>query len=296
MADETIKIRFGEYDLEEYDFPAIPCASEPPAYMLEAAYLIDMNKQPGFDFDSIPEDDPYIFQEICIGNNDGVYLLERKGVECFVAALAPTSIAGIIDVIVLDRPGPLLVGVTADFIERKQSNLPPQYIHPKLKPILRNSCGVVLYRKQVIEIAGVIAGYTQNEQNELRMLLEECKPGELISHKKRFIDAAVGNWVDVSTAEAIFKQIAYYSKYDYFDEWQASDHALLAYRSAYMKHHYPEEYQTALDNTRFDRCAAKTVVIEEPEHLNPLVSRLLKAKITGQEYQQKASEQISRYW
>lgn len=283
MTDETIKIRFGEYDFEEYDFPAIPCSSEPPAYMLEAAYLIGMNKQPGFDLDSIPEDDPYIFQEICIGDNDGVYLLKRKEAECFLVTLTPISIAGIIDVIVLDRPGPLLAGITSSYIERKQSSLPPQFTHPKLKPILKNTFGVVLYRKQVTEIAGVIAGYTREEQNELRILLEECKPGELISQKKRFVDAAVSNWVDVTAAEAIFKQIAYFSKYDYFDEWQASEHALLAYRSAYMKHHYPKDYQTAVDNTRFDRNSASGTVIETLEHLNPLVSRLLKAIITAQE-------------
>ncbi len=296
MPNETIKIKLGEFDHEEYDFPEILCASEPPAYMIEAAYLIGMNKQPGFDLDSIPEDDSYIFQEICISNNVGVYLLERAGSDSLLVALDPTSIGEIIDVIVLDRPGPILAGITSDFVERKQSNLPIQYIHPKLKPILKNTCGLVLYRKQVVEIAGVIAGYIQNEQNELRILLEECKPGELISHKGRFVNAAVSNWVDLTAAEAIFKQIAYFSKYDYFDEWQASEHALLAYRSAYMKHHYPEDYQTALDNTRLDRCAAPKTVTEEPEHLNPLVSRLLKARINGQSYQQTPSEQMSRYW
>lgn len=188
-----------------------------------------------------------------------------------------------------------MAGNTFDFIERKQSNLPPQYIHPKLKPILKNTSGVVLYRKQVVEIARVIAGYTQDELNVLSILLAECKPGEINSHRKRFVDGAVSDWIDVPTAEAIFKQIAYFSSYDYLDDWQAAEHAHLAYRSAYMRHHYPEDYQAALDCTRPDR---KTIheIIEAPEHLNPLVSRLIKAKYVGQEYSKRTSEKLASYW
>lgn len=296
MALETIIIRFGDHDLDEYEFsPKSSAIEDTPVYLVEAAHLIMMNREPGFDLDSIPEDDLYILGEICTGHNDGVYLLEREGAECFIVTLAPTSIAGIIDAIALDCPGPLMAGNTFDFIERKQNNLPPLYIHPMLKPILKGTYGVVLYRKQVVEIAKVIAEYTQDELNELRMLLAECKPGEINSHRKRFVDGTVSDWIDVPTAEAIFKQIAYFSSYDYLDEWQAAEHAHLAYRSAYMRHHYPEDYQAALDNTRLDR---KTIneTIEAPERLNPLVSRLIKAKHVGQEYSKRTSEKLARYW
>jgi DNA polymerase-3 subunit alpha len=296
MTQGTIIIRFGDHNLDEYEFsPKSSVKEEPPAYLVEAAHLIMMNREPGFDLDSIPEDDLYILGEICTGHNDGVYLLEREGAECFIVTLAPTSIAGIIDAIALDCPGPLMAGNTFNFIERKLSNLPPQYIHPKLKPILKSTSGVVLYRKQVIEIAKVIAEYTQDELNDLSMTLAECKPGEINSHRKRFIDGAVRDWIDGPTAEAIFKQIAYFSSYDYLDEWQAAEHAHLAYRSAYMRHHYPEDYLVALDNTRIDRKATHET-IEAPEHLNPLVSRLIKAKHVGQEYSKRTSEKLASYW
>jgi DNA polymerase-3 subunit alpha len=188
-----------------------------------------------------------------------------------------------------------MAGITFDYIEKKQSSLPPQYIHSKLKPVLSSTCGLVLYRKQVIEVAGCIAGYSQEEQYALKTTLVECKPGELSVHKNRFMDGAVSNLVDATTAEAIFKQIAYFSSYDFYDEWQASEHAILAYRSAYMRHCYPEDYQTALDNTRIDRNAEKETVVKAPEDLNPLVLRYIKAKLAGQQYQQKTSDQLSNY-
>lgn len=57
MHQEAIIIRFGDHDLDEYEFsPKSSVKEEPPAYLVEAAHLIMMNKEPGFDLGSIPED------------------------------------------------------------------------------------------------------------------------------------------------------------------------------------------------------------------------------------------------
>lgn len=282
MSKETIKIRFGENDLEEYDFSPHPMEAEPPPYLIEAAYLIGMNKEPGFELDSIPENDFFTFEEIAYRSVDGVFLLERAGAINFFMSLLPLTIAGLIDVIALDCPGPLMAGVTADFIDRKNSNLPFGYPHTKLKPILKNSCGIILYRKQVIEIATAIGGYSAEEQNELRITLDSCNPGGISDQRRRFVEGAVKNWVDADIAESIFKKMAYFSAYDYYDEWHAADYAHIAYRSAYMKNNYPEDYQTALDNTHhLEKCSVPETM-ETTTELNPLISRLLKAKIEGQ--------------
>lgn len=296
MAQGTIIIRFGDDDQQEYEFSQKSDVSEEvPLYLLEAAHLIKINKDPDFDFESIPENDPFTTHEVLYGGFDDVYQMNSVGAECFKAFIVPESISDYLDILALDCPGPLMAGITFEYMERRQSSLPPQYIHPKLKPVLSSTYGLVLYRKQVIEIAGCIAGYTQEEQCALKTTLDECKPGELSGHKNRFMDGAVSNWVDATTAEAIFKQIAFFSSYDFYDEWQTSEHAILAYRSAYMRHSYPEDYQTALDNTRIDRQAEKETVVKAPEDLNPLVFRYIKAKLAGQQYQQKTSDQLSRY-
>ncbi len=287
MSNETIKIRFGEFDLEEYDFSTHPSEAEPPPCLLEAAYLIGMNKEPGFDLDSIPENDFFTFEEIAYQCVEGVFLLERAGALSFFLSMLPTTIAGLIDVIALDCPGPLMAGVTAEFIDRKSSNLPFGYAHPKLKPILKNSCGIILYRKQVVEIAAAIGGYTTEEQNELRLTLESCKPGDISGHRNKFVDGAVKNWVDADVAEAIFKKMTYFSCYDYYDEWHAAGYAYLAYKSAYMRNNYPEEYQSALDNTRHLEKCSILEIMETLTALNPLISRLLKAKVEGQVYGRK---------
>lgn len=295
MIRDTIIIRFGDDDQQEYEFSQKSDVSEVPSYLLEAAHLIKMNKEPEFDFDLIPENDPFTTHEVFYDGFPDVYLMNSVGAECFKTFMVPESISDYLDILALDCPGPLMAGITFDYIERKQSSLPPQYIHPKLKPVLSSTYGLVLYRKQVVEIAGCIAGYTQEEQYALKTTLGECKPGDLSGHKSRFMHGAVSNWVDATTAENIFKQIAYFSSYDFYDEWQASEHAIIAYRSAFMRHCYPEDYQTALDNTRIDRKAEKEAVVKAPEYLNPLVLRYIKAKLAGQQYWQKRSDQLSNY-
>jgi DNA polymerase III alpha subunit len=162
-------------------------------------------------------------------------------------------------------------------------------MHPRLKPILRNSNGAVLYRNQVVEIAKVIACYTEEEANELRVSLESCQPGGISSQRHRFIAGAVKNWVDQQTAERIFKQIAYFSRYDFRDEWQAADHTLLAYRSAYLKFHYPEEYLVALDNSIGAKVQLGWEADDAISELQPLVNRFMQARLTADDFPGKVS-------
>ncbi len=277
----TLKIKYGENNFEEYIFEAPDDTPEPPPYLQEAAYLVEKNKEPGLEFDDIPENDEYIFDELVLGNPAGLYLLESWGAQCFTRMLEPSEISDLIYVLALDCPGPLFSGALAEYIDRKSKDFPISFMHPRLKPILQHSCGAILYRNQVVEIATVIAGYTGEEANELSVMLEECLPGEISTHRHRFIAGAVKNWVDQQTAERLFKRIAYFSRYDFRDEWQAADHALLAYRSAYLKFHYPEEYLAALDNCNRAKVQPAWVADCAVE-LSPLVNRFMQARITSE--------------
>lgn len=285
----ALKIKYGENNLQEYLFEAPDDNPEPPLSLLEAAYLVGKNKEPGLELDGIPEGDDYIFDELVLGDVSGVYRLDSYGAQCFTQMLQPRGISDLIYVLALDRPGPLLSGALAECIDRRTQDFPASFMHPRLKPILQNSNGAILYRKQVVEIAKVIAGYADEEANELRVTLESCQPGEISNHRHRFIDGAVKNWVDQQTAERIFKRIAFFSSYDFRDEWQVADHALLAYRSAYLKFHYPEEYLAALDNRNTAKVQPAWEAGEVVAELKPLLNRLMQARIAAENFSDKAN-------
>lgn len=285
----TLKIRYGENNLNEYVFEAPADNSEPPPYLREATFLVSKNKEPGLEFDSIPEDDDYIFDELVLGDAAGLYRLESYGAQCFTQVLQPRGISDLIYLLALDCPGPLLSGALAEYIDRKSKDFPVSFINPRLNPLLQCSHGAILYRKQVIEIAKAIAGYSGEEANELRLRLENCLPGGISDHRHRFIAGAERNRVDRPIAERLFKRIAYFSRYDFRDEWQAADHALIAYRSAYLKFHYPEEYLAALDNCNVAKGPAAWEEDAAVAELAPLVNRFMQARIAAEKFGDKAN-------
>lgn len=284
-----LRIKYGESNLTEYTFETPDDYSEPPAYLQQAVYLVAKNKEPGLELDTIPENDEYIFDELVLGDVSGVYRLESYGAQCFTQMLLPRNIPDLMYVLALDCPGPLLSGALAEYIDRKNSSLPISYMHSGLKPILKNSNGAILYRDQVVEIAKAIAGYSEQEANELRITLESCLPGDIGNHRHRFVAGAVKDWLDQPIAERIFERIAWFSRYDFRDEWQAADHALMAYRSAYLKIHYPEEYMTAMDNCMGTKVQPSCNACEATADLKPLVTRFMQARITAEDFSGKAN-------
>ena len=292
----TLRIKYGENSFNNYIFEAPDNNSEPPPYLQQAAYLVAKNKEPGLELDTIPENDDYIFDELVLGDLTGAYRLESYGAQCFIQMFQPQDISDLIYILALDCPGPLLSGALSEYIDRKSQNLPISYMHPGLKPILRNSHGAILYRNQVVEIAKSIGGYAAEEANELRMTLEECLPGEIRNHQHRFISGAVKNWLDQPIAERIFERIAWFSRYDFRDEWQAADHALMAYRSAYLKIHYPEEYMTAMDNCMGTKVQPSCNACETTADLKPLVTRFMQARITAEDFSGKANTICDRLY
>ncbi len=280
----TLKITYGDNNLHEYTFAMPTDYPDPPPYLLEAALLVNKNKEPDLEFDSIRENDEYVFDELVLGDTSGIYRLESYGANYFTQMLQPRDIIDLMYVLALDCPGPLLSGALAEYIERKKSNLPISYMHPGLKPILKSSNGAILYRNQVVEIAKAVAGYSEQEANELRITLETCLPGDIGNHRHRFITGAVKDWLDRPIAERIFKQISWFSRYDFRDEWQAADHALMSYRSAYLKTHYPEEYLTAMDNCMEAKDQPACDEYVATTELKPLVIRFMQARITAENF------------
>lgn len=295
----TITIQYGEHSSAEYKFSALRTEPEIPQYLHDAAYLISKNKEPGFELGTIPEEDKATFSELAWGGVRGVYLLDTLGAEYSTLFIEPSCTCELAHILALDRPGPLLSGVQlTDFIDKKRGIKPISFKHPKLRPILNESCGTILYRKQVIEIARDLACYTEEALLDLETTLESCQPGGIRGHRHQFIDGAVSNWVDRSTAESLFRNVEYFSSYDFFDEWHVADHALLAYQSAYMKFNYPEEYNTALNNhgltTSFYYRTGGHNVVDKP--LDPLVDRLMNARLSVENYPKKIKDYWSQFW
>ncbi len=197
------------------------------------------------DINSIPLDDPAVYQLCSEGKTTGVFQLEGSGMKELMKRLKPKEFRDLIALIALYRPGPLGSNMVDDFIKRKHGEVEIDYFHPKLEPILKETYGIILYQEQVMKIAQVLAGYSLAEADELRKAIGKKMPEVMQKHRERFINGAVQNGIERKLAEELFDVIEKFGGYG-FNKSHSTAYALIAYQTAYLKAHFPLEFMTAL--------------------------------------------------
>ncbi|MCX6999807.1 MAG: DNA polymerase III subunit alpha [Candidatus Sumerlaeota bacterium] len=193
----------------------------------------------------IPLDDPVTYDLLCSGETAGVFQLESSGMRDIVNRLAPRNLSEIAALLALYRPGPLQSGMVEDFIARKNGKRGIVYEHEMLEPILKETFGVILYQEQVMQIARVMAGYTLGEADILRHAIGKKKDEIMNERKAAFIERAILRGVDRHVAEKTIDLIVYFAGYG-FNKSHSAAYALITYRTAYLKAHYPVEYMSAV--------------------------------------------------
>ena len=201
---------------------------------------------PGFDYDRIPDDDPRTYQRLRRGETIGAFQLESPAQRALHPRLRPREFEDIVASVALIRPGPIKGDMVRPFIARRNGQEPITYIHPKLRPILEKTYGVVLFQEQVIEIAREIAGFTPGEADRLRRAMSSFRSqAEMDRIGEQFVAKAIAQGCTPEQARTIFGYIAGYAGYG-FCEAHAASFATIAYKTAYLLEHYPAEFYAAL--------------------------------------------------
>ena len=202
----------------------------------ESASLIDI--------EHIPLDDDETYQLIRKSETTAVFQLESDGMKKLIQRLRPDNFDDLIVLLALFRPGPLQSGMVDDYIDCKHNRNKIRYLHPKLKHILEPTNGMILYQEQVMQIAGVLAGYSPGEADLLRRAMGKKKPEEMAEHRTSFIDRAIQNDVKKTSAEKIFELIEKFAGYG-FNKSHSAAYAIIAYQTAWLKTHYPAYFMAA---------------------------------------------------
>ena len=198
---------------------------------------------PDFDINNIPLDDEATYRSIASGNTLGVFQLESGGMRQMLTELAPDRFEDIIAAIALYRPGPM--DSIPQYIEARHNVNKVTYAHPALEPILGSTYGCIVYQEQVMSIFRVIAGYTYGHADVVRRSISKKKGDVLKAERENFLNGAENNGIDRAIAERLFDDMASFANYA-FNKSHAAAYALISYRTAYLKTHYPCEYMAAL--------------------------------------------------
>ena len=216
----------------------------------EALELIEAHQGIELDLESNPLDDQSVFDMLCRADTIGAFQVESRAQAQTLPRMRPRQFEDIVVEIALIRPGPIQGNMVHPFLRRRQGLERVQYLHPKLKPILAETLGVVVFQEQVIRIAMAIAGFSPGEADRLRRAMSRHRSAfEMDELRARFREGAIGNGVDEGIAEEIFRQLAGFASYG-FCKSHAAAFAKTAYDTIYLKAHFPTEFYCALLNNQ----------------------------------------------
>jgi DNA polymerase-3 subunit alpha len=223
--------------------------------VLETAVRLLRKRGVEIDLNAIPLDDAKTYALLARAEAVGIFQLESQGMRRALLDMRPDRFEDIIALVALYRPGPMANIPT--YCARKHGMEIPDYIHPKLEPVLRETFGVIIYQEQVMQAAQILAGYSLGQADLLRRAMGKKIRSEMRAQRTDFVSGAVERGVERGQADAIFDLLERFAEYG-FNKSHAAAYALVAYQTAYLKANYPVEFLAAsmtLDMGNTDKLA-----------------------------------------
>ncbi len=221
----------------------------------ECVDTIARRRREPIDLSRIPLDDAAVYGEIHEANTVGVFQIESRAQMQSLLRTRPENLDDLTVQVALVRPGPIQGGAVHPYIERRQRrrenpDYVPPYDHPLLADPLEDTLGVVVFQEQVLGVAMALAGFTVGEAEGLRRAMSRKRSRDAIeAYRQRFLDGSSARGVGGEVAEQVFTKLLGFASFG-FPKSHAAAFALLAYQSAWLRHHFPAEFLCALLNAQ----------------------------------------------
>lgn len=210
--------------------------------VLETALALIAKRGIRLDLSALPLDDKPTYDMLTRGETVGVFQLESQGMRKALVGMRPDRFEDIIALVALYRPGPM--DNIPVYNARKHGEEKPDFLHPLLEPVLKETHGVIIYQEQVMQIAQILSGYSLGEADLLRRAMGKKIKAEMDAQRVRFVDGAVERGLAKDRADMIFDLLAKFADYG-FNKSHAAAYALVSYHTAYLKANYPTEFLAA---------------------------------------------------
>ena len=208
----------------------------------------------------IPPDDPKTYDMLGRGETTGVFQLEGGGMTRWVTQLKPVNVRELAAMIALYRPGPM--EHIPKFIDTKFGRLKPEYLDDRMRPILEETYGIIVYQDQVMQVVQAIAGFTLGKADVLRRAMGKKDVKAMDSMKVEFMDGTAAHNISAESANKVWELLLPFAGYA-FNKAHAVCYSILAYQTAYLKANYPVEYMAGLLSVYLSKEDRVTAFIEE---------------------------------
>ena len=214
--------------------------------MREACRLIKVYHEQEWTIDTIPyegEGTERAFELLSSGETAGVFQVESEGFQDTLRAMRPSQYVHIIAALSLYRPGPM------DYIDlyngRMHGEVPVEYKHPQLEPILAETYGIIVYQEQIIRIIQELANYSAAEADLVRIAISKKERKKIDQSREGFITGCAANGIGEQVADEIWQDIELFAGYG-FNKSHAADYAKITVQTAWLKANFPQEYMLAM--------------------------------------------------
>ena len=259
--DDAVVMQYTMTSLEELGLLKMDFLGLRNLTVIDEAQRFIRRDNPDFDIEKIPLDDKATYTMMGKGLTDGVFQFESDGMKNVLRQFGPRGIEDLTAILSLYRPGPM--DSIPKYIHNRHHPEDITYLTPLLKPILEVTYGCIVYQEQVMQVFRALAGYSFGRADIVRRAMAKKKHAVMQKEREFFLygekdekgniicEGAVNRGVDEEKAKKIFEDMSSFSSYA-FNKAHAAAYSFVAYRTAYLKCHYPAEYFAALMTSMMD--------------------------------------------
>jgi DNA polymerase-3 subunit alpha len=242
--------QFDHQDVEAIGLPKIDLLGIRALTVLaDAEHLVQGRCDATFRLEAIPDDDPCTAELLVSAQTIGVFQCESEGARRTLRQLKAHSVQDLAVANAFFKPGPATGGMAQTFIRRYRGEAQVVYLHPSLAPILEATQGVLLFQEQILRVAREIAGLSWEQADQLRRGMSHFGHREMAEMQSLFVRGcqrppSQGPGLNARQAETLWEQVLAFAGYG-FNQGHATSYAVVSYRSAYLKAHWPAAFLCA---------------------------------------------------
>ena len=143
--------------------------------------------------EEIPTDDELAFKLMQSGNMDGLFQVEGALYVSLFKRLPPKQFSDVVASIALNRPGPLESGMVEDYIKAAKNPAAVHYYDDRLRPILEETHGTMVYQEQIMQISMAMSGFSAGKSDKLRKAMGKKKLDIMRQLQADWDEGAVAN-------------------------------------------------------------------------------------------------------
>ena len=220
-------------------------------HIKEAIRLIRQNRQVSVDIHDIEKfkKDKQVAAQIRAADTIGCFYIESPGMRQLLKKLECDDYITLVAASSIIRPGVSQSGMMRQYIHRFHHPDDFEYLHPKMKELLEETYGVMVYQEDVIKVAHHFAGLDMGEADILRRAMSGKYRGraEFERIREKFFANCNAFGYPESLSKEVWRQIESFGGYS-FSKAHSASFAVESYQSLFLKTYFPMEFMVAVIN------------------------------------------------